>query len=345
MNNTTVTPSHNNNNQYGVADLCLTYRNQSPTATHLFRNPPPEYFPLLGVGLFFFLISSLVLGVEVRKHSAFFKHAYFKLSSRVVMILSAFWLFAFTNVLGIVFVRGDVFLHFVANVFECACFLAFYDCVLLHCRAVGEVFDGSNNLPLRVPPCCCCLFCLPEMKTTKRNFWWLRLAIFQLIFVQTLVEFMRTLAVFDCSFDPEATQVVVFDALLTVSFLVAMWALFVVVKGRGSKLAKYKYLQKFGLFKLMILVQKFLYKLLAFLASRGHIASYKGLSGKLRCAIWTNFVAVVVSTMLLLVIRNLFVVEEYHVLNDSGNKERYAVVNEEFTGAVSIQDDASSVVG
>jgi len=98
------------------------------------------------------------------------------------------------------------------------------------------------------------------MKTTKKNLKWLRFAVIQVIFLQTLVEFMKTLAVFDCSYDPEAVYVVVCDALVLLSFTFAMWALFVVVKGRGAQLKRFKYVQKFVMFKLMIIVQKFFFK-------------------------------------------------------------------------------------
>merc|ERR1712136_309368 len=97
------------------------------------------------------------------------------------------------------------------------------------------------------------------------------------------------------------------------------------IKGRSGQLEKFRYMQKFAMFKLMILVQKLLYKILALVADKGYISSYRGLNAKLRCAIWVSFVTVVVSTLLLGVIRSFFVVEEYEVLKkESPDKEKIA---------------------
>ena len=53
----------------------------------------------------------------------------------------------------------------------------------------------------------------------RKNLGLLRLTIFQLIFCQSGVEFLRVLTVFDCSFDPERTRAFVMDTLVIV-FLV-----------------------------------------------------------------------------------------------------------------------------
>lgn len=302
------------------SDFCLNYRSKYPTAYYLYQNPPPEWFPLIGIGAFFVLCNNAVIILEISKHSKYYRGAYFKLASRVTMLLSAFWIFAQTSFLGIIFTRGDSFLHFVANSFESACILAFFDMIVLHSRAIGETFDGTTELIARVPPCCCCLPCLPKINSTKTNIRRLRICIYQMIFFQTMVEFARVLLVFDCAFLPEAPRVVVTDALVVASFLLAMWALFVLVKSNNNKLSQFKYMQKFAGFKAVIIVSKFAYKLLVFIANRDAIPSYKSLGAKQRVSIWTNFITVVVSTLLLLLCRRLYSIEDYDILGEEKPK-------------------------
>jgi len=185
---------------------------------------------------------------------------------------------------------------------------------VLHLRSLGEVFDGKSKLSASVPPCCCCLPCLPAIANSKKNLGLLRLTIFQLIFFQSGVEFLRVLTVFDCSFDPELTRVFVMDTMVTCSFLLAMWGLFVIFKSGQQKLRKYRYILKFAGFKALIIMSKFLYKILSWVAKRGGIPSHNGLGGKQRATIWTNFITVLVATLLFATCRKLYRIEDYTAL-------------------------------
>ena len=59
-------------------------------------------------------------------------------------------------------------------------------------------------------------------------------SIFILCFIG--VEFIRVLTVFDCRYDPHDTRTQVFDGLVLVSFLFAMWALFILIKNQHVSL-------------------------------------------------------------------------------------------------------------
>ena len=90
------------------------------------------------------------------------------------------------GLLGILFPRGDVFLHFVNNTYEAGCVLAFFDMIIIHRRTIDEPFaSGQLKISIRTPPCCCCLVCVPPMSDTKKNLHRLRYSIYQFIFFQT----------------------------------------------------------------------------------------------------------------------------------------------------------------
>ena len=81
-----------------ITDSCSKYRSKWPTVRSLFQNSPPEYYPMLGLGIVLFSLTSLLLTVDVKlKHLSYLKNGHFKLSSRVIMILTAYWLFALTG--------------------------------------------------------------------------------------------------------------------------------------------------------------------------------------------------------------------------------------------------------
>ena len=93
MNSSNTSVMHN----AGTA-RCVNYRIKWPTSDYMFEHPPPEYFPMLGLAIGSFAFTSLILIVDVvLKHSKYLREDHFKLSSRVIMILTSYWLFALTG--------------------------------------------------------------------------------------------------------------------------------------------------------------------------------------------------------------------------------------------------------
>ena len=296
-------------------ELCSNYREHTPTARFLLQNGgPPEYYPMLAIACCFLLFNTFVFIREINKHSKYFRDTYFKLSARVVMIMSNFWFYAATSLLGMIFVRGISFLHFISHTFESACMLAFFDCVRVHRFATGYSLDGTRTFSLRAPPLCCC-FCLPQLRNTKRSVRFLRGCIFQLVFFQTLVEFIRVLNVFDCAFDPNNARSTVLNILVVISFLLAFWALHVAVKVNQNALSKFRLFHKFLLFKLMIIVSKASYNILEFVAKGKRIPAYQTwLGGETRAAIWANFITVALAALLMMFNARLYRTEDYETL-------------------------------
>ena len=90
--NTTVSPDITINSK------CNNYRKEWPTTDYLLQNAPPEYYPMLGMGAVLALVVSWFLRDEVLgKHKRFLTEAYFKLSARVILILTAYWVFVFAG--------------------------------------------------------------------------------------------------------------------------------------------------------------------------------------------------------------------------------------------------------
>ena len=157
------------------------------------------------------------------------------------------------------------------------------------------------------------------MRNTKRNAKILRGVIFNLIFWQMLVEFIRVLKVFDCNFDPTATSTLVFEVIVIVSFMFAMWSVGVVVSATSNSWSKFQFGRKFAVFKLMIITSKASFGILEMVAKNGGVSGYEDVGAKARAAIWSNFITVVVSVILLLMASKLYTLEEYEPL---GNQQQ-----------------------
>ena len=96
-----------------------------------------------------------------------------------------------------------------------------------------------------------------------------------MLFFQITVECIRVILVFECSYDPSAPYKYISDAIVMISFLIAMWALLVNYRAGYEELAPFYYGYKFLYFKLMIFVSKFLYTILVWIAQSGKIPDFK----------------------------------------------------------------------
>lgn len=299
---------------YELDARCKDYEIKVPTMQMLFKDAPPEYWPLLALALPFLGLNTLVWVLELRKHSAYLNGKTLRLAARTCAMLSCFWVFCLTSSLGLLSMRSTVYLHFIANTYEAFCLLCFYDMMVIHLNTEGFL-NGTETLELSTPPCCCCLP-LPAIKSTGINIRRLRILIFQMIVFQTFMEVMHVLMVFECVYDPDSIKVNIGSALVGLSFTVAVWPLLIVFKaGRAkSNLGKYSYVLKFIGFKVLIFISKILKQILAKVASIGRIEPFANTGPKARVSCWSNFLTVIASTLMLLLVRNLYNHQDYEPL-------------------------------
>jgi len=318
----------------------------TPTAYKLVNNGgPPEYYPLLIIAAVFFLINSLVLLWQIRRHSPYFRNEYFKLSSRVFMIMSSFWVYGICSFLGMMFIRGNIFLQFLSHTFESACMLTFFDIIRVYMRASGYTLDGTRTVNLRGLPCCYCIVCCPTPKNTKQTVRALRRCIYPLIFFQTLVEIIRVLAVSDCEFSPTNTHTIVWDVIVIVCFILAFWSVHVAAKNCQDKLTHYRLAPKFIVYKLMIFTSKALSKILNLVATQKKIPAYEDwLDSVSRAVIWGNFITVVVSTILISINSRLYLIEDYETISGTpqvrfSRGDEDVIVNTNAEGGLELDED------
>ena len=112
----------------------------------------------------------------------------------------------------------------------------------------------------------------------------MRRLILQLIFIQSIIEVLRVLAVFDCSYDPQSVRATALDALVVISLLFSIWAISVTVRLDPKRTGRFNCIKKFLVFKVMIGVSKFLGKLLDLLAKVGIITKFGELGARQRSA-------------------------------------------------------------
>ncbi|KAL5254404.1 hypothetical protein ACHWQZ_G013999 [Mnemiopsis leidyi] len=140
----------------------------------------------------------------------------------------------------------------------------------------------------------------------------LRILVLQLIVVQTTVEMFRVLAVFDCTFDPQALRANIMDAAMVISFMAGIWPIVILLRIDYHRLRRYKCIKKFLVFKVMIAVSKFLAKCLGFVAKRGFIKGTKEMGASQRSLVWCNFATVLIALCLQVISSRLYSYTDYN---------------------------------
>lgn len=310
MNETNVTDRY----VYRQDDRCNEYDMTVPTMKMLLEDPPPEYFPMLGVVLFCLAVTTIIWVLELRKHKEYLRGKTFRLASRTCMLISCFWVFSFTSSLACLSLKSSVFLQYISNTFEAFCLLFFFDMMVIHLETEGFL-QGKETMEMKAPPfCCCCPF--PPMKSTMRNIDRLRYVIFQLIIFQTLVEMMCVLLVNECMYEPDNIRAIIGALLVAVSFLWALWAIFIVFNAGKDKanLRKHNYVMKFVGFKVVIIVNKIVRIILTKILGMGMVERYADTGPKSRVTLWCNVMTVVSAILMLLLTKNLYNDQDYEPL-------------------------------
>ena len=232
--------------------------------------------------------------------------------------------------------------------------------MMTHLDILGFQWDGTMDVYIATPPVFC-LFrrCMPLVKNTARFKHILHRMITQLVFVQAIIEMLRVLYTFECSYDPTSSKVVIWDTISILSFLIGVWAIVITLRlGHvipTGTLRQFKYIKKFFGIKVLIFISKTLFKLLDLLAQKGYIKGAGGFGAEQRVRLWGNFITIVVTCLTIAFVRKLYTPADYVQARNSGestdterlgelvDKEHDMGVNAELGGAHSI-NNANDVI-
>lgn len=162
-------------------------------------------------------------------------------------------LFTVTSVMGCFFPSGHVMIDFVTSV---------YFGIALHCLLVLKVnyYGGlkqflkcfqTRKVLIRTGPLCCCLFCLPEIAMTRKNFRVLWYGTFQSALIRPLTLFVQ--GVFD-SDGSVSIPGYLYTVVLAISMMTGMWALVIFRKASNDFIGSYRISGKFFVFQMVLLV-------------------------------------------------------------------------------------------
>lgn len=161
--------------------------------------------------------------------------------------------FCVTSILGCFFPAGHVMIDFVTSV---------YFGIALHCLLVLKVnyYGGLKNflrcfrtrkVAIHTGPLCCCLFCLPQLTMTRKNFRILWYGTFQSAMVRPITLFIQGVIDSDGSvYIPH----MLYEAILVVSMMTGMWALVIFRKASTDFIGSYKIAGKFFIFQMVLLI-------------------------------------------------------------------------------------------
>nr|CAB3264590.1 organic solute transporter subunit alpha-like [Phallusia mammillata] len=229
---------------------------------HCLHDPLPNArevvasFDAAAIALHSILIVMATITVALFIEEVFFLKANIKLSyRRRLSILQAGIppVFAVSSVVGTFFPGGNIMIDFV-----CSVYFGFG----LHALLVLMVnyFGGMRQLLLRFDgrfvqistgPFCCCCFCLPSFRMTKKNFQILWYATFQAAFTRPIVLFFQGVM------EPDGTVPIpglVYSACLIASMLSGMWALVIFRRASGDFISRFRVTAKFFTFQMVLLI-------------------------------------------------------------------------------------------
>lgn len=127
--------------------------------------------------------------------------------------------------------------------------------VKVECNSKPE----DEFINMRTPPCCCCLFCPSKVKLTSAKMELIRLAIYQMPYIQALCMYLvislNLSGYIQYDDNSKNPGVVVFQLVETISFIVALWGIFLFLSITNKyKMGQDKHFRKKALLFRLLLV-------------------------------------------------------------------------------------------
>ncbi|XP_076823440.1 organic solute transporter subunit alpha-like [Clavelina lepadiformis] len=200
------------------------------------------------------LMTTVIIALFIDE--VFYLKAHIKLSyRRRLSILQAGIppVFAVTSLMGTFFPAGFNMIDFVCSVyfgFGLHAFLVLMVNYYGGLRQLLKRFEG-RYVNINTGPFCCCLFCLPSFKMTKKTFSVLWYATFQAALLRPIVLFFQGVFQTDRSLKIPG---MLYTGLLVTSMLSGMWALVIFRKASGDFLGRYRVTAKFFNFQMVLLI-------------------------------------------------------------------------------------------
>lgn len=208
-------------------------------------------------------------------------------------VTSLFTAISFFTVLMIYMPRSTEFLLGAYRVYEAMVIGRFVELNLLWHGGEKELMRGLGENPrmrFNLPPCCCCLLCMKNSLVTRDRVKMVRLVVGQMVYIQLFVLFLQLVFQFNDIHDGPLSlsnphTYVKFAG--RISFLFGFWGLFVFFKIEHTfkLLEGFRYVQKFTVMKLILVLFLVQETIIEGLASRGIISCIPHLSGLARGSI------------------------------------------------------------
>ncbi|KAM9225167.1 organic solute transporter subunit alpha [Dugong dugon] len=168
-------------------------------------------------------------------------------------------------------------------------------CFYLLMMVMVEGFGGKEavlrtlkDTPMRIHtgPCCCCCLCCPPFKLTRKKLQLLMLGPFQYAFLRITLIVVGLFLIPDDIFDPadisEKSAALWINTFLSVSTLLALWALSILFRQARLHLGEQNMGAKFALFQVLFILTALQPAIFSILANGGQIACSPPFSSKIR---------------------------------------------------------------
>jgi len=171
----------------GLEVICAT----DITATAWLSGLPDMMIGILTVCIFFAFLSLVVYAEEIA-----FLLRHFPVGTRrnkTIWILAYFPVFSVTAMLAVLVPLSSTIIDIVANTFFATCLYQFVGLITLYLGGKTEtlaLISVPRDVPMNVPPLCCCCTCLPKLHLTRKTYPVLQLTAIQFAVVRPLLMFI-----------------------------------------------------------------------------------------------------------------------------------------------------------
>eukprot|EP00092_Neocalanus_flemingeri_P015549 GFUD01016831.1.p1 GENE.GFUD01016831.1~~GFUD01016831.1.p1 ORF type:complete len:327 (-),score=84.16 GFUD01016831.1:50-1030(-) len=205
-------------------------------------------------------------------------------------VTSLFTAISFFTCLMIFLPRSTEFLLGAYRVYEAMVIGRFVELNLMWYGGEKQLVNnvGENAfMRFNLPPCCCCLLCLRNKLLTRKRVKHVRLVVGQMIYIQVFVLFLQLVLqsndIHDGPLSPANPHTYV-KFVGRISFLFGFWGLFVFFKIEHTfkLLDGFRYIEKFTVMKLILILFILQETIIEGLASAGIISCIPHLSGLAR---------------------------------------------------------------
>jgi len=221
----------------------------------------------LNVGLFIVL---------VRK---FFKEVSVVQIPNLIWVNSLFTAIPFFICMMIFLPKATEFLLASYRVYEAVVISRFVELNLMWYGGEKKLLKGLGENPVmrfNLPPFCCLLLCLRETRITRKWLKFSRLIVYQMVYIQVFALFLQLVLHFNGIGEGHmspSNPVTYIKLVARISFMFGLWGLFIFfnIERTFSLLSEFKYMAKFTIMKITLIIFILQETIIEFLAANGHI--------------------------------------------------------------------------